>query len=122
MTSEKLVRALRVRPDKDTIKTGWVRRHNEAFDSVVRPTAGEPRDFEACIILVLDGWLNYAEAHKARYESPIGEDGVLGAEWTRIARGIRGLLNGECGRLDCGTLDGFILRTARENGVEEEEL
>jgi hypothetical protein len=73
-------------------KQNWVMAHNEAIDW--------PKGFE----------------------SLIGEDYVLGPEWTQIGTAIRGLLNGETGRLDCGTLDGFILETMRENGVEKDGL
>ena len=60
--------------------------------------------------------------HKARFESAIGEDYVLGPQWQAIGEGLRGLLNGETGRLDCGTLDGFILATLDENGIDTETL
>lgn len=66
---------------------------------------------------MIKGWAKYAEDHRARFESPIGQDGVLGDYWESIGDALRGLLNGDCGRLDCGTLDGFILRTMAGNGV-----
>lgn len=68
---------------------------------------------------MLIGWKTYAEAHKRRYDSLIGEDYILGPAWKEIGEGIRTLLNGELGNLDGGTLDGFILDTLHENGFTE---
>lgn len=95
---------------------GWQDRHDAAIRhphlSVAR------KDFETAIVEMLKGWAKYAEDHKARYEAPIGDDGVLGAYWESMGDALRGLLNGETGRLDCGTLDGFILDTMRFHGVD----
>jgi hypothetical protein len=93
---------------------GWQQRHNAAVSA---PHAG----FERALVTMLCGWLEYASACQARYESPIGSDYVLGPEWKAIGEGIRGLLNGESGsRLDMGTLDACINRTLTANGIEEE--
>lgn len=78
----------------------WKERHNSAVDS----------------------YISAVSDHRARYESPIGDDGVLGPEWRDIGLGIRGLLNGETGRLDCGTLDAFILDTLKAEGIETDGL
>lgn len=83
-------------------------RHNDAID--------HPKGFEVPIVRMLHFWEMYAVEHAKRFESPIGEDYVLGAEWQAMGEAIRGLLNGETGRLDCGTLDGYILQTMREQG------
>lgn len=89
-------------------------RHNEAIDW--------PKGFEAAIVKSLHFWEMYATEHQKRWESPIGEDYVLGVYWKDMGLALRGLLNGETGRLDCGTLDGFILETMRENGVETDYI
>jgi hypothetical protein len=91
---------------------GWQERHTLAVRA--------PRGAEGPIVNLLDAWTRYANQHAARYDSGIGSDGVLGPEWATIGRAIRGLLNGESGRLDCGTLDGFILDTLKSEGFEEE--
>ena len=88
---------------------GWAARHDSAINF--------PKRNEEAIVLMLKGWADYAVTHEQRYESLIGEDGVLGEEWERLGKALRGLLNGETGRLDCGTLDGFILRTLARHGV-----
>lgn len=92
----------------------WAVRHNEAID--------RPRGFEVPVVRMLHFWEMYAVEHAKRWESSIGEDYVLGPEWRDIGLAIRGLLNGETGRLDCGTLDGFILNTLKENDIETENL
>lgn len=93
---------------------GYAVRHNEAIDW--------PKGFETPIVKMLHFWAMYAVEHQKRYESPIGEDYVLGVDWKDMGLALRGLLNGETGRLDCGTLDGFILETMRENGIETDNL
>ncbi len=75
--------------------------------------------FESAIVGMLNGWADYAEVHERRFESKISDDYVLGPEWEQIGKGIRGLLNGETdSRLDCGTLDAFILNTLQDHGVD----
>jgi hypothetical protein len=86
----------------------WQTRHTGALR--------KPRGFEAPIVGMISAWAQYADTHRTRYESPIGADGVLGPEWQAIGVAILGLLNGECGRLDCGTLDGFIRDTLTSEG------
>lgn len=65
-------------------------------------------DVEAPIVNMLRGWLTYADTYRNRFESEIGDDGFLGKEWQCIGYALLVLLNGECGRLDCGTLDHLI--------------
>ncbi len=100
---------------------GWQDRHNAAVVTAVSPF--QNRAFETPLVAMLLGWEQYAVDHKTRYDSPIGDDGVLGPHWRDIGLGLRGLLNGDCGpRLDCGTLDAFLLGTLEANGVETESF
>lgn len=85
-------------------------RHIQALDC--------PQGFEEPIVLISRALRLYAEQHAERYESPIGADYVLGDHWKDIARGLIGLLNGETGRLDCGTIDGAIRDLAGCNGMD----
>lgn len=87
-------------------------KHNDA----VRRQNG----LEAPIVGMFNALQAHASAHHALYGSHIGEDGVLGEHWADMLRGLRGLLNGECGRLDCGTVDAAILQLAAEHGVDLE--
>lgn len=79
-----------------------------------------PKEFEYPIVYGLHAWLTYADSHQTRYESGIGEDGVLGPAWESWGRALRELLNGDCGRLDCGTLDTILLQTLLDEGFKEE--
>lgn len=88
---------------------GWQDRHNKAFRS--HPLAH-----------IVVSCAQYADAHRARFDSGIGEDYVLGPEWIAILKGVRGLLNGETGQLDCGTVDGMICDMLRAEGVPESDL
>ena len=98
----------------DELADEWRARHNKA---VRVPRAGH----EAALVNMIAAWADYAAAHAEKFEDSIGEDGVLGLEWEAIGDALRGLLNGESGaRLDCGTLDGFLLDTMQRNGIETE--
>jgi hypothetical protein len=97
----------------DTGKTrpndnGWQDRHMRAL--------GVPQGFEAGIVGMIESWARYADQHRARYETPIGDDYVLGPAWRDLGLSIRALLDGETGRLDCGTLSGFIHDTLASEG------
>ena len=87
-----------------------------AHDRSLASSAG----FMGAIVTGTAAWLEYADAHKARYESPIGEDYVLGPAWLEWAKALRTMLNGETGNLDCGTLDAAIMKALAENGFAEE--
>jgi len=89
---------------------GWKKRHLDAI--------GSPQFGEYPYVTLLKGWLAYADVHKARFESEIGEDYVLGPQWEAIGDSLRGVLNGETGRLDCGTLDGLILGVMKDAGID----
>jgi hypothetical protein len=81
-----------------------------------------PRGFESAIALMRESLLLYGCEYEARYgeDSRLGQDGVIGEAWLDMARGYLALLNGETGRLDCGTLDGELRRWAERFGFEEE--
>ena len=108
--------------NKGTMKTGWDVRHNNAIGAALGSGMAVPLSQESSIAQMLRAWENYAKAHAKRFESRIGEDYVLGPAWQDIGLGLRALLNGESGRLDCGTLDAFILDTLSDNGFDTEKL
>ena len=89
------------------------RRSCDWGDRHVRQFAAAPP-----IARLIQAWADYADQHRTRHESPIGDDGVLGVEWERIGRALLGLLNGELDDLDGGTLDGMIRAVAAVAGVE----
>lgn len=94
--------------------TGWQDRHMTGLQIPV----GAERPIRDLLV----AWAAYADAHKASYESGIGADSVLGPAWAAIGASIRQLLNGDTGRLDCGTLDGFICTTLEAEGFDPDQL
>lgn len=92
---------------------GWQERHHKALVF--------PADYEVALVGMFKAWYQYAVLHELRFESLIGDDYVLGPAWEAIGDSLRTLLNGESGRLDCGTLDGFVLNTMRDFGVKTED-
>ena len=70
------------------------------------------------VVRMIEAAADYADWHKDRYESKIGEDGVIGKEWETIVRACLGLLNGELGDLDGGTLDGLLRDMLRLEGFD----
>jgi hypothetical protein len=94
--------------------TEWAERHCRAL--------GNPKGIEAAIVGLLDAWVLYANCYRDRYESDIQNDYVIGEAWSTVADGILGLLDGELGRLDAGTIDSVIrdLRLWRPETKEKE--
>lgn len=90
----------------------WIGQHQQAM---VDPRTGH----ESALVRMLSGWDEYREAHAERFSSGVGDDYVLGPEWKAIGEALLGLLNGETGRLDCGTLDGAIRKALAEEGFSE---
>ena len=90
--------------------TGWQKRHLDALRA--------PTMFEAPIVHMLVGWAQYADHHRERFESGIGDDGVFGPAWEAMGRTIHDLLDGDTGRLDCGTLSACIHDTLASEGFE----
>lgn len=82
-----------------------------------------PRGSEGPIIAMYRALSDYVEIYKTDYPDRIlGDDYVLGAAWLRAASAFQDLLDGDCGRLDCGTLDGLIRDCARNAGFSAEEV
>lgn len=81
-----------------------------------------PRGPEAPLVGLIRAWLEYADQHKRRYQSGIGDDGVLGVNWSRIGRELRALLNGESGNLDCGTLNSVICGALQAEDFDPDTL
>lgn len=77
---------------------------------------------ESAVVAILTGLSDYVTAYQKRYgnEACVGKDGVLGDGWEQIARGLRCLLNGETGRLDCGAVDAAICDLYKAAGFERE--
>lgn len=98
---------------KSTGKNDYGRAHCAAWNS--------PKGFEVPIVGLIKSAIAYADTHRERYESGIGDDGVLGEEWESIVRACLGLLNGDCGRLDCGTLDGMLREMLRVEGFDSNQ-
>lgn len=92
----------------------WAVRHGRAL----LDGPGGVYPFESSLLGMLIGWQNYAEDHRREYSSRIGDDGVLGPCWEEIGKSLIGLLNGRLGRLDGGTVDGFIRDCLTENGFD----
>lgn len=84
--------------------------------ALINPRPG----FESAVLGMLLGLAEYADAHEKAYGSPVGEDLVLGDDVEEIGHALLGLLNGNCGRLDCGTLDGAIRRLLTDVGLKPE--
>ena len=95
---------------------GWGRRHCLEWKRAHLFThAASMRRF-------IEGLATYADAHQKEFDSTISEDGVLGDYWLDIFKGVRGMLNGELGALDGGTLDTTLLGILEKAGFTEEDL
>ena len=70
------------------------------------------------VVQAIRSWLDYADGHANRYESGIGEDGVIGESWADWGMALRGLLIAGIGDLDAGTLDAVLVDTLRDEGFD----
>lgn len=89
----------------------WKARHLAAIRN--------PIGFELPIVSLLIGWCTYAYTHAKEYETEIGADYVLGPQWRDVGLALRGLLNGQLGRLDAGTIDSIIVTNLTVQGYGE---
>jgi hypothetical protein len=108
------------KPYVGTEQTQWAERHR---DAILKPSLEKGE----AIGVLIQAWAHYATGYEMMFNpegggSMLGDDYVLGVAWVEAGSALRTLLNGTCGRLDCGTLDGFILDTMREHGVDTEAL
>ena len=94
---------------------GWGTAH-------LRAIAAPKAAMEQALVEMLSGWLRYADAVGASWDSDIGSDQVLGPCWAQIGAGLRGLLNGDLGRLDGGTLDAMICGALQKERFDPEAL
>jgi len=99
-------------PNEKTPDTsGWKKRH------MMEVKRGHP------VAAMVEALNRYAVMHAERYSAPLADDGVLGPAWLDAAKGVRALLNGECGGLDCGTVDGAITKMVIDAaGFEDGDL
>jgi hypothetical protein len=95
---------------------GWQKRHMREVVGYI----GRTPTFAQSIVRMLAALAAYADCHETKYEASIGTDGVIGDAWLDSLRGVRALLNGETGGLDCGVVDATILAMAKAAGFEEE--
>jgi hypothetical protein len=70
---------------------------------------------------MLEGWARYADIYRDRYESSVGDDGVLGDEWAAIGRALYAMLCGELGGFDAGSLSTNIREILEDNGYTLED-
>lgn len=70
---------------------------------------------ERAVSMLVTALGSYADAHRELYGSPVSDDGVIGEAHADAARAARALLNGETGRLDCGTLDALLVAMLPED-------
>lgn len=93
--------------------SGWALRHRRAF--ATHPVAG-----------IIRAAAVYADDYQTRWENGIGADYVLGDYWEKILRSARGMLNGDLGNMDGGTLDTLIADMLEAEGfnpdIEGERL
>lgn len=94
---------------------GWKARHTAALRGIP-DSRGIVGALEMSIVMMLRGWLAYADAHLLAYGSALGADYVLGEAWFATGVAMLTLLNGDLGRLDAGTLDTIIRDNLEEQG------
>ena len=81
--------------------------------------ASNVKTFSGWTLSILIGAAIYADEHLKRYGSNLGEDQVLGEAFRELLTGVHGLLNGETGGADCGTISHMIDAVLEAAGLPE---
>jgi hypothetical protein len=102
-------------------KGSWGFQHAKAFEEALhRPSRTEPSP-EAALARLIAAWMAYADAHRDAFGSRLGADGFLGPKWASIGESLRGLLDGDLGRMDASTLrDAIDAALDTENDTQGE--
>ncbi len=79
-----------------------------------------PTGFEIPVVYLYRAIKSLAVEYNYRFEMKIGEDTVFGPVWLDMCRNFCALLDGETGRLDCGTLSHAIQALVSEQGLSLE--
>ncbi len=87
----------------------WQERHMSAWVVYRHYPSSPTRAAESALVHLITGLAQLCDAHRAQFDSEIGDCGYAGDYATDIAKSLLALLNYETGRLDCGTLNGLIL-------------
>ena len=80
------------------------------------------------IATMIQEWRRYPYAYRAELFGPdpegesfkLADDYVLGTAWADVGKAMLALLNGPTGKLDCGTVDGFIRDAFTAEGFDDE--
>jgi hypothetical protein len=98
----------------------WATRHYAAW--VTGRGGYWPRVDVSPIPRLVDSLAAYADAYNRRYGARLGEDRILGKHWLNAVESVRGMLNGDCGALDCGTVDAVLCSMLSLEGIDPEQL
>jgi len=101
-------------PTKTVSADYWKERHARAYRT---PRQGVERALRS----IIDGLEEYARGHEAANGSKLSEDYILGEYWISAWSDVRGLLNGDIGRFDGGSLDRRLGDIATAGGFTESE-
>lgn len=90
----------------------WQLRHERAWD----------RNADA-IVPLIKAWIAFADAHRSKFDAPIGDDGYSGPLWYAMGSGLIKLLSGDMGTsLDGGTIDSLIRDCMLANGIDTQDM
>jgi hypothetical protein len=94
--------------------TGWRLRHCKAWSA-------PQNDAERALRALLEAFALYADAYHAQNERALGDDGYFHVHAADMVRAFRAMLNFDCGRFDCGTLDKLISDIAQAASIEVDQ-
>jgi len=81
-----------------------------------RAIYGPPSKWHPLLSLVV-AWERYADEHETRYDSPIGQDSILGPYWAETGLAIKRLFDGETGGIDAGSVANNIADMITAQGI-----
>ena len=93
-------------------QTGWARGN---FTAATFPST----PYEEAIVMLCDGINWYVNAYAKVQGQDDSEMDYLTGDWVgTVIDGVRGMLNGDLGRLDGGTVDAWLLYVAEQIGYD----
>ena len=97
---------------RNTDQTGWARGN---FTAATFPST----PYEIAIVALCEGIQRYVDAYAQTNNPEDSEMDYLTGDWVgNVIEGVRGMLNGDLGRLDGGTVDAWLLYVAEEIGYD----
>jgi len=120
MTNQHPPTATQMTNQHPQLRTDAMIHESNSFEESIATMLSGWESYAESIATMLRGWESYAATHEASYGAEISKDFVLGPAWAEIGLAIKRLLDGDCGGLDCGSVERNILTGLDAQGFKHD--